>query len=152
MEHEFDELVREQRLARIGQGNLDQVRTASGQRALAPERHRAGNKRWSLVFVRIESAFDRSNISLAKGYPDSQADSQRPQAQGHFKPRQAIAATRNCTSGYVPPCQGMPRECLLSSRSQVRILLGALTREHVQSERRHELAQRCETYSAAVAT
>ena len=58
----------------------------------------------------------------------------------------------NSSSGHAQHRPPTCWKCLLSSRSQVRILLGALTREYVQYERCRDLAQRLATSDRKIAS
>ena len=67
-----------------------------------------------------------SNIGIA-AIPGSQTGSQRPQlpTPGHS---QSLRLRRNGTSGHIQHYQGTFRKCLLSSRSRVRVAVGAQVR------------------------
>ncbi len=78
------------------------------------------------VLPRSGTTFDRSNISKANeifGKPNGGANRDRCWATlGHIQP---LLVQVNGTSGHVWHRQAMVGECLLSSRSRVRIALGA---------------------------
>ena len=89
------------------------------------ERPHATPARVAQIVARLSRRTDQIPVPCA-AYTGQhrQTGSQRPRAPGHARPRPATGWWM-ATPGHVQPCPATVLTCLLSSRPQVRVLLGA---------------------------
>jgi hypothetical protein len=80
---------------------------------------------WNPSLLEFTIAFDRSNISGANELSGSQSGSQRRQASGTLGHVQPLSVQLDSTSGHAWHRLATARKRLLSSGSQVQVLLGA---------------------------